>query len=349
MAASSTSVLSILNCLEQTQLNNALNNMHRDFYSTILLSLVASAGVVMPAYAQLYPSQPIQLVSPFAPGSTDAMLRPFVERLPEFLGQPVVLNYKSGAGGAVGASFVAASKPDGYTLVGTSIGSIVLGPLANKDSKFSLDSFTPIAAVAEGSLILVVPSSSKFKTLKDMVEYSKQHPRQLTYTSSGAMGITHVLTEIAAKEAGVSWTHIAYQGSGPGVTALLGGHVDMASSAVGPVQAHIKAGTLRPLAVYSEARMKAYPDVPTLKELGYNVASPVVYGLLAPKGTPREVVDTLYSALKKVTAKYADPIATNLAVSGAELRLMSPEEYMAHLRAQQKLYSEAVKQLSLVK
>ena len=323
--------------------------MFTGFFSTILLSLVASASVVMPAHAQPYPSQPIQLVSPFAPGSTDAMLRPFVERLPEFLGQPVVLNYKPGAGGAVGASFVAASKPDGYTLVGTSIGSIVLGPLANKDAKFSLDSFTPVAALAEGSLILVVPSSSKFKTMKDLVEYSRQNPQKVTYTSSGAMGITHILTEIAAKEAGVRWTHIAYQGSGPGVTALLGGHVDMASSAVGPVQSHIKAGTLRPLAVYSETRMKAYPDVPTLKELGYNVASPVVYGLLTPKGTPRDVVDALYGALKKVTAKYADQITTNLAVSGAELRLMGPEEYSAHLRAQQKLYADAVKNLDLVK
>ena len=323
--------------------------MNRRFFSTIFVGLVASASVVMPVQAQPYPSQPIQLISPFAPGSTDAMLRPFVERLPEFLGQPVVLNYKPGAGGAVGASFVATSKPDGYTLVGTSIGSIVLGPLANKDSKFNLDSFTPVAAVAEGSLILVVPSGSKFKTMKDLVEYSRQHPKQVTYTSSGAMGITHVLTEIAAKEAGVSWTHVAYQGSGPGVTALLGGHVDMASSAVGPVQAHIKAGTLRPLAVYSETRMKAYPDVPTLKELGYNVASPVVYGLLAPKGTSREVVDALYGALKKVSAKYGDQIAGNLAVSGAELRLMGPEEYAAHLRAQQKVYAEAVRHLDLVK
>ena len=323
--------------------------MKSGFFSTIFVSLVASASVAMPAHAQSYPSQPIQLISPFAPGSTDAMLRPFVEKLPEFLGQPVVLNYKPGAGGAVGASFVAASKPDGYTLVGTSIGSIVLGPLANKDAKFNLDSFAPVAAVAEGSLILVVSSSSKFKTMKELVEYSRQHPRELTYTSSGAMGITHVLTEIAAKEAGVRWNHIAYQGSGPGVTALLGGHIDMASTAVGPVQAHIKAGTLRPLAVYGETRMKAYPDVPTLKELGYNVASPVVYGLLAPKGTPREVVDALYGALKKVTAKYSDQIAVNLAVSGAELRLMAPEEYATHLRAQQKLYADAVRRLDLVK
>ena len=323
--------------------------MNRRVFSLIVIGLAGSVSVAMQAHAQSYPRQPIQLVSPFAAGSTDTMLRPFAERLQEFLGQPVVLNYKPGAGGALGAGFVATSKPDGYTLVGTSIGSIVLGPLANKDVKFNLDSFTPVAAVAEGSLMLVVPANSRFKTMKDLVEYSKQHPQQLTYASSGAMGITHVLTEIVAKEAGVRWNHIPFQGSGPGVTALLGGHVDVASTAVGPVQAHIKAGSLRPLAVYGETRMKAYPDVPTLKELGYNVASPVVYGLLAPKGTPREVVDTLYGALKKVTAKYGDQIAGNLAISGAEVRLMDPEEYAAHLRAQQKLYGDAIRSLDLAK
>ena len=123
----------------------------------------------------------------------------------------------------------------------------------------------------------------------------------------------------------------------------------MSSSSAGPVQAHIKAGTLRPLAVYGETRMKAYPDVPTLKELGYNVASPIVYGLLAPKGTPKEILDSLYEALKKTIAKYRVEIETNLAVSGAEVRLMNPDDYLTHLRGQQKLYSDAVQALSLAK
>jgi hypothetical protein len=277
------------------------------------------------------------------------MLRPFAEKMAEFIGQPLIISYKPGAGGTVGAAFVANSKPDGYTLVGTSIGSIVLGPLASKEVKFNLDSFVPVAAVAEGSLILVVPSSSPHKTLKDLIDYSKKNPGKVSYSSSGTMGAVHVLTEVAAKEAGVKWNHIAFQGSGPGVTALLGGHVDMSSSSAGPVQAHIKAGTLRPLAVYGETRMKAYPEVPTLKELGYNVASPIVYGLLAPKGTPKEIVDSLYEALKKIIAKYRVEIETNLAVSGAEVRLMNPDDYLTHLRGQQKLYSDAVQALSLAK
>ena len=310
-----------------------------------LLGLTAAG----PAAAEDFPARPVQVISPFAPGSTDAMLRPFVERMAEFLGQPVVLNFKTGAGGAVGATAVATAKPDGYTLVGSSIGAIVLVPLANKEARYSVDSFTPVVALAEGNLMLVVPASSPYKTMKDLVEHARKNPGKVSYASSGVMGITHVLTEIVAKEAGVTLAHIPFQGSGPGINALLGGHVDSASTAVGPVQVHIRAGSLRALAVFGDARMKAYPDVPTLKELGYNVSCPVVYGLSAPKGTPKDVVDALYAAVKKTAEKYNEQIASSLAVAGAEIKLLTPQEYGAYLQAQNQLYARAVKSLQLEK
>ena len=236
------------------------------------------AALAAPVFAEQapYPNKVVTVVSPFAPGSTDTVLRPFVEKMGEFLGQPVVLNFKPGAGGAIGAGFVAGSKPDGYTLVGTSIGSVVLGPLADKDVKFSLDSFTPVVAFAEGNLMLIVPGNSPHRTLKELIEYSRKNPDAVTYGSSGAMGITHLLTEMLAKDAGVRWTHVPYQGSGPAITSLLGGHVQMASTSAGSAQAHLKSGALRALAVYSDSRMKAYPEVPTLNELGISVSSPVV-------------------------------------------------------------------------
>lgn len=293
-----------------------------------------------------YPSKPIQLVIPFAPGDTDNMLRPFVEKMGEFLGQAVVLNYKPGAGGGVGAGQVATSKPDGYTLVGTSPGSIVVVPLANRDIKYSTESFTPVAALSEGGLMLVVPSASPWKNMKDVVEYSKKNPDKVTYSSSGSMGITHLLGEIFTKEAGIKWNHIPFPGSAPAITALLGGHVDMASTAIGPAQAHLKAGTLRALAVFGDTRLKAYPDVPTLKELGYKVGSPTLYGISAPKGTPKEVVDALYSAARKVTEKYGDQIATNLSLMGAEIKLLGPDDYAAYLRSQSQLFSGGVKGLN---
>ncbi len=314
------------------------------------LLAVAALGVnglaATPALAaDTFPTRPIQLVIPFAPGDTDNMLRPFADKMVEFLGQPVVLNYRPGAGGGVGAGFVATSKPDGYTLVGTTPGSIVVVPLANKDTKYTTDAFTPVAALSEGGLMLVVPSSSPFKTVRDLVDFSKKNPGKISFGTSGAMGITHLLAEIFSKEAGIKWNHIPFQGSGPAITALLGGHVDMASTAIAPAQAHIKAGTLRPLATFGETRLKAYPDVPTFRELGYNLGSPTLYGISAPKGTPREVVDAIYAAAKKVAEKSGDQIAGSLATFGAEIRLLGPDEYAAYLKKQQELFSAGIKTL----
>ena len=312
------------------------------FLSIAALSFLALAASPARA-AENFPSKPIQLVIPFAPGDTDNMLRPFAEKMGEFLGQPVVLNYRPGAGGGVGAGAVAASKADGYTLVGTSPGSIVVVPLANKEVKYTLESFAPIAALAEGGLMLVVPASSPFKTVKDVVEYAKKNVGKLTFSSSGAQGITHLLAEIFGNEAGVKLNHIPFQGSGPAITALLGGHVDMASTAIAPAQSHIKAGTLRPLAVFGDTRLKAYPEVPTLKEMGYNVGSPTLYGISAPKGTPKEVVDAIYGAAKKAVDKYGDSIATNLGLLGAEIRLLGPDEYSAYLKKQNALFSSGIR------
>ena len=312
-----------------------------------LLAIAALAFLVLPVSparsAENFPSKPIQLVIPFAPGDTDNMLRPFAEKMGEFLGQPVVLNYKPGAGGGVGAGFVAASKADGYTLVGTSPGSIVVVPLANKDVKYTLESFSPVASLAEGGFMLVVPASSPFKTVKDVVEYARKNVGKLTFSSSGTLGITHLLAEIFGKEAGVQLNHIPFQGSGPAITALLGSHVDMASTAIAPAQSHIKAATLRPLAVFGDTRLKAYPEVPTLKELGYNVGSPTLYGISVPKGTPKEVIDAIHAAAKKAVDKYGDSIATSLGLFGAEIRLLGPDEYSAYLKKQNALFSSAIK------
>ena len=307
------------------------------------VTCMVGLGVATHATAQNYPSKPVQVVIPFAPGDTDKMLRPFMDRMGEFLPSPFILNYKPGAGGAVGAGSVAASAPDGYTLVGTSPGSIVVVPLANKDVKYSTESFEPIAALSEGGFMIVGSSKSSLKSLKELIEYSKKNPDKVTYGTSGSMGITHLLAEIFTSEAGVKWTHIPYQGSGPAITALLGGHVELASTAVGPAQAHIAAGTLRPLAVFGDNRLKAFPNVPTLKELGYKTSSAGLYGILAPKGTPKEIIDIIYGAAQKVVAKYGPQITANLAVLGAEINVLGPKEYAAFLQEQKALFAQGLK------
>lgn len=295
--------------------------------------------------AEKFPLKPVQVIIPFQPGDTDNLLRPFIERMGEFLGQPLSLVYKPGAAGAVGAGFVATSKPDGYVLVGTSHSSIAVVPLTNKQVTYSLDSFEPIASLVESGSLLVVLSSSPWLTFKDLIEASKKTPGKITYTSSGTFGTNHLIPEGLAKEAGVKWNHIPSQGSGPAITATLGGHVNMASTAVAPAAPHIKAGTLRPLASYGNERLKAFPDVPTLRELGYTIASPSYYGILAPKGTPKETVDAIYLAAQKAVEKYNEQISTRLEPFGVAIKLLNSEEYRKWLKGQSELFSGILKSM----
>jgi len=320
--------------------------MKKTWISTIFAGAIAATAAVPALAADAFPTKPLQVVIPFQPGDTDNMLRPFLERMNEFLKQPVVLNYRPVAGGGIGAGSVASSPADGYTLVGTSPGSIVVVPLANADIKYSPDDFAPVASLAEGGLMIVVPSTSQWKSIPDLVEYSKKNPDEITFTSSGAMGITHLLAEAFSDTAGVKWRHIPYKGSAPAITALLGGHVNMASTAIAPAQAHIQAGTLVPLAVFGDERLKAYPDVPTLKELGYDIGSPTYYGISAPAGTPPEVIDIIYQAAEKVVEKYGEQIGENLANFGAQIKLLNPQEYKDYLQNQRELFTKAVESLN---
>ncbi len=294
-----------------------------------------------PAHAG-FPAKPVQLIIPFAPGDTDQMLRPITEKMGQYLGQPIVMNYKPGAGGGIGAAYTASAAPDGYTIVGSSPGALVVVPLANKEIKYTTESFAPVAAISLGGMMIVASGKSKYKTLADVVADAKARPDAISYGTSGAMGISHLLGETFASEAKVKLRHIPFQGSTPAVTALLGGHTDIAVSAVGPAQAHIQSGGLRPLAVFSSKRLAAYPDVPTLRELGYDVGSPTIYGLMAPKGTPPQVVDALYQAARKVVAEQGGEVSKSLGSIGAEVSVLSPQEYGAYLQEQRALFSKAI-------
>ena len=297
--------------------------------------------------ADPFPVKPVQVVIPFAPGDTDNMLRPFLDKMGEFLGQSVIMTYKAGAGGGIGAGSVASSPPDGYTLVGTSQGSIVVVPTFNNAIKYSTESFAPIASISEGGFILVVKADSQWKTMQELIEYSKKNPKKINYTTSGAMGVTHLIAEIFANEAGIQWTHIPEKGSGPAVTALLGGHVQLSSAAIGPAMAHVRAGTLRALAVFSDKRLKAFPDVPTLKELGYKVEARALYGILAPKDTPKAVVDAIFLAAKKAGEKYQMQISDSLSAMGAQPALLDPKEYAAYVADQKAMFTKAKETLKL--
>ncbi|HCW20203.1 tripartite tricarboxylate transporter substrate binding protein [Achromobacter sp.] len=306
-----------------------------------LACLTLGFALSAPAHAG-WPEKPVQLVIPFAPGDTDQMLRPITERMGQYLGQPIVMNYKPGAGGGIGAAYTASAAPDGYTIVGSSPGALVVVPLANKEIKYTTESFAPVAAISLGGMMIVASGKSKYKTLADVVADAKARPDGISYGTSGAMGISHLLGETFASEAKVQLRHIPFQGSTPAVTALLGGHTDIAVSAVGPAQAHIQSGALRPLAIFSSKRLAAYPDVPTLRELGYDVGSPTLYGIVAPKGTPPQLIDALYQAARKVVADHGDEVNKTLGTIGAEISVLSPQDYSAYLQEQRALFSKAI-------
>lgn len=309
----------------------------------VIASCVLGVVLVATSHAQqTFPTRPLQLVIPFAPGDTDQMLRPITEKMGQYLGQPIVMSYKPGAGGGIGAAFTAGAAPDGYTVVGSSPGALVVVPLANKEVKYTTDSFAPVAAISLGGMMIVAQAKSRYQTLRDVVDDAKARPDAISYGTSGAMGISHLLGEIFASEAKIKLRHIPFQGSTPAVTALLGGHTDIAVSAVGPAQAHILAGGLRPLAVFSDKRMRAFPDVPTVRELGYDVGSPTIYGLMAPKDTPPQVIDTLYQAARKVVAEQGPEVEKTLAGIGAEVSVLGPKEYGEYLQRQRALFARGV-------
>jgi len=289
-----------------------------------------------------FPTRPIQVVVPFVPGETDNLLRPFVEKMPEFLGHPVTFVYKPGAAGGTGSLFVANSKPDGYTLVASSQSSMVLLPLANKDLGYTPEAFTAVSCLVEGYINVGVLASARWKTIQDLVADAKKNPAKISYSSTGTFGITHIAAEAFCKEAGIKMTHIPTGGAGAAVTAMLGGHVGVSMAGSGPTFPHIKAGTVRSLMIFNARRAKAIPDVPCAQELNYPVI-PLNYGILAPQGTPKQTINILAQAIKKVTEKYGALLEERLFQLGAQVNYLGPEEHAAFLKAQYDYFSKVLR------
>ena len=251
-------------------------------------------GIVGPAVtsaADAYPTRPIQVIVPFPPGGVaDLVGRPFTAALEKLLKQPVVIVNKTGAGGAVGMQALAASKPDGYTLM-VALSSISVMPevdaMFGRPPVYKLSDFAPIALLSADPTVLVVSAKSPWKTVADFVADAKKRPNEIKYASSGVYGTMHVAMEMFAHAAGIKLRHIPTGGGGPALNALLGGHVDAISGGPNVSIPHIKAGTLRVLAGWGDKRISALPDVPTFKELGYKDVEFYIWsGFFAPAATP---------------------------------------------------------------
>jgi tripartite-type tricarboxylate transporter receptor subunit TctC len=268
----------------------------RVLFAALLATIALGAG------AQDYPSHPVTMVVPFPPGGVaDITARPVAEAMGRFLKQAVVVENKSGAGGGVGMQYVSRAKPDGYTVL-LALSSISIIPEADKvlgrDPMFQLSQLVPIARFTADPTVLAVRADSPYKSVSDLVEAAKKSPGTIPYGSSGNYGTMHVPMEMLSGAAGVKMLHVPFTGAGPAVVALLGGQVDALSTGPSTVMGHIKAGKIRVLATWGESRHPALPEVPTLKELGYDAQFSQWTGLFVPAGTPEPVIAKLREAAK---------------------------------------------------
>ncbi|HYD55805.1 MAG TPA: tripartite tricarboxylate transporter substrate binding protein [Burkholderiales bacterium] len=268
---------------------------------TLIATVLAAASAL--AFAQDYPTKPVQMVAPFPPGGVaDIVGRPLAAAMEKSLKQPVLVVNRPGAGGAVGMASVAKAPADGYTIL-IALSSISIFPVSDringKTPAYELKDFEPIALVTADPTVLVVSADSPWKTLKDFVETAKAHPGKVNYSSSGVYGTLHVAMEIFANAAGIQMFHVPYQGGGPALTALLGGQVHALASGPGPAAAQIRGGKVRALAAWSTERLKLLPDIPTFKELGYDAEFYIWSGVFVPAGTPAPVVSRLRTAVRE--------------------------------------------------
>ena len=254
------------------------------------------------AAAQGYPSHAVTMVVPFPPGGVaDIVGRPLAAMMEKSLRQPVVIVNRTGAGGALGMREVAKAAPDGYTIL-MGLSSISIFPVSErvngKEPNYELKDFAPIALVTADPTVLVVRADSPYKSVKDFVDAAKAKPGKINYSSSGVYGTLHVAMEMFANAAGIQLFHVPYGGGGPAITALLGGQVE--ASAQGPAAAigQVRAGKMRALAGWGTERLRLLPELPTFKELGYDVEFYIWSGVFAPAATPAPVVSRLREAVK---------------------------------------------------
>jgi tripartite-type tricarboxylate transporter receptor subunit TctC len=283
------------------------------FVVTVLISM----GICLDTSAETYPSKPVELVVPFTPGGTvNVLARILAGPLAEAIGQPVIIENKPGAGGNLGANFVARSKADGYTVLFATMGNQVIQPLVAKSISPSPKEFTPIALFSTVPNVIVVSSNTPANNIAELVTYAKANPGKLNLGSAGNGSVNHMGGELFTYRTGARFTHIPYKGSGPATTDLVGGQIHVLFTNLPTVFPYIKSGRVRALAVAGDKRSPAIPDVPTLAEAGIKDA--VIeswYGLMAPVGTNAQIIKKLQDAVVRVST--LKPVVTQLAEQGA--------------------------------
>jgi tripartite-type tricarboxylate transporter receptor subunit TctC len=307
-----------------------------------------SAGTALAQDA--YPSRPITFINPFPPGgAADVVARPLAASLEPILKQAIVIDTKAGAAGQVGAQFAASAKPDGYTLLVHIVsisGFAEVDKLYGRPVKFTRDDFIPISRFIADPMVLIVNDQQPFKTLKEFIDEVKKRPNELIFSSSGLHGALHLPAALFLNAAGLQMRHLPTNGGGPALTALIGNNSQMLVSSIAAANAQLRAGKARALACFGDKRAPALPDVPTMKELGYDIEFYLWVGMFAPKGTPDSVITVLREANKKAVAdeKFVQAIK-NL---GQDVAFLDQAEFKAFWDADAKRVEDAVHKIGKV-
>ena len=295
------------------------------------------------AYGQDYPSKPVRIVVPFAPGGpNDIIVRLVAQKLTEAWGQPFVVENRPGAGGNIGTGFVAKSAPDGHTLLSVGPGSLIINPLIGKVPYDTARDFAPVTLMARAPHALVAHPSLPAGSVNELIALARSQPGRINYGSGGNGSTPHLAGALFAAMARIALTHVPYKGTAPATADLIGGQVQIAFLGIPTVLPHVKSGKLRVLAVTGKRRSPELPGVPTVDEAGvpgYELSP--WYGLLAPAGAPREIVARLAAEVTKIVR--AAEIRDKLAVQGAEVAGGTPEEFTAVIQADISTWARVIK------
>jgi tripartite-type tricarboxylate transporter receptor subunit TctC len=315
----------------------------------LLLAVSLCAGLALhgaePAQAQSYPNRPIRMVVPFpAGGPTDAMARIISDRLGQALGQTIVVeNRGGGAGGSIGAKFVATSDPDGYTLLITPGGALTTGPAVHANIGYDpVKAFVPVCQVMDTPQVVAVHESLPVKSMAELVSYAKANPGKVSWGSQGFGTAPHLLAELFKIEAGVNIVHVPYRGTAPMLAAIVANEVQVVADPMTTSLPHIQSGKLRALAVTSSKRSPKLPDVPTVIEAGFPKLEATFWlGVVAPAGTPQPIIDKLNAAFRESLA----PAATRALLDkvGGEVKIGTQEEFRKMLADELAKWTAVVK------
>ncbi len=307
--------------------------------AVVALTAFAPSPAVL---AQAYPTKPIRLILPFPPGGpTDIAGRAIAQKLSEQLGQSVVADNRPGATSNIGLELAAKSPPDGYTIVLTPP-SIALSPsMYQKLNYDALRDLQPLTLVANMYYVMATHNSVPAKNLSEFIALAKRNPGKLNFSSSGLGAGNHLATELFKSMYGLQMLHVPYKGNVAGLLACMTGEVDFGTFAVAPAISMVKAKRVRPLAALTEKRLGVLPEVPTAREQGVDLVSVQWYGILAPAGTPRAIVDRLVSELHKVVS--SPDVKDKLAASGIDTVTSTPEQFREFIRSETVLYAKVIK------